>query len=128
MKPFCWSTAHASSSVTRFIRSKISSGTLGRPSGKRSPCQSGVYLITSSEVKNPCCARAVGTTAAISPRHKITHGIRLSFLFIVPFAPIFLLGFVRFKPSCSRDLCLSSHLLVHLNPETWLVGHGYVTL
>src|ERR1041385_8329868 len=78
--------AHASSSVTRFIRSKMSSGTLGRPSGKRSPCQSGVYLITSSAVKNPCWASNVGTIAAINSRHKMAQKNR-----IVPLLFIYML-------------------------------------
>src|SRR5215469_12209900 len=109
VKLFCWSTAHASSSVTRFMRSKISSGTLGRPSGKRSPCQSGVYLTTSSRVKNPCCACVFCAVAAIRPRHKIAHGIWSNFFFIVWFCSPFHIksglvqtrlfpGFVLFAP------------------------------
>src|SRR5689334_9057519 len=35
------------------MRSRMASGTLGRPSAKRSPFQSGVYLIRSSLVKMP---------------------------------------------------------------------------
>src|SRR5437868_5628280 len=128
MKPFCWSTAHASSSVTRFMRSRISSGTLGRPSAKRSPCQSGVYLITSSEVKNPCCALALGTIAATSTRDEITQEIRLSFRVMIAVAPIFSSRFVGFKPSRSRDLCFSSHLFIHLHPKAWLVRYADVSL
>src|SRR6185295_4232785 len=128
MKPFCWSTAHASSSVTRVMRSRMSSGTLGRPSAKRSPCQSGVYLITSSEVKKPCCALAPGTTTATRTNDKIAPEIRLSFLFITAFAPKFSSGFVGFKPGRSRDLCFSSHLFVHLDPKAWFVSYRDITL
>src|SRR5205085_7590446 len=65
-------------------------GTLGRPSGNRSPCQSGVYLITSSEVKKPCCGCAVATVTAIRARHRIPQGIRLRPLFILAFPPLIL--------------------------------------
>src|SRR2546430_17684989 len=128
MKLFCWSTAHASSSVTRFMRSKISSGTLGRPSGKRTPCHSGVYLITSSRVENPCCAGAHGAVAAMRPRHRIARGIQFRLFFIVWFASLFSSGLAWFKPGCSRNLCFSGDFFVHLNPNTWLVGHGDVAL
>src|SRR5215467_3879246 len=128
MKPFCWSTAHASSSVTRFMRSRMSSGTLGRPSEKRSPCHSGVYLITSAEVKKPCCAPALGAADAIRARHKIAKGIRLDFVFILASAPIFSSGFVGFKPGRSRDLGFSRHLFVHVDTKARLIGQGDVTL
>src|SRR5215469_6609912 len=126
MKLFCWSTAHASSSVTRFMRSKISSGTLGRPSGKRSPCQSGVYLTTSSRVKNPCCACAFCAVAAIRPRHKIAHGIWLSFFFMVWFCSPFTSSLVWFKPGGSRDWCFSRHFFIHLNADARLITHSDV--
>ena len=53
VKPASRNTAQASSSVTFFMRSRMASGTFGRPSAKRSPFQSGVYLIRSSLVKIP---------------------------------------------------------------------------
>src|SRR6185437_359637 len=128
MKLFCWSTAHASSSVTRFMRSKMSSGTLGRPSAKRSPCQSGVYLMTSSRVKNPCCALALCADTATRDRNKIANGIRLSFLVIVLISLQFTSGFVRFKPGCSRNLCFSGDFFIHLNADAGLITHSDITL
>ncbi len=53
LKPPERNWAHASSNVTDFMRCKIESGTFGRPSGKRSPFQSGVYWMSNSRVKMP---------------------------------------------------------------------------
>jgi hypothetical protein len=47
-KPLPRTTDHASSRFTFFMRSRIESGTFGRPSGKRSPVHSEVRAITSS--------------------------------------------------------------------------------
>src|SRR5690242_15517011 len=127
MKLFCWSTAQASSSVTRFMRSKMSSETLGRPSGKRSPCHSGVYLMTSSRVKNPCCANALGAVTAMRLKNRIAREKQFRLFFIVSFAPIFS-GLARFKPGCSRDLSFSGDFFVHFKPNAWLVRHCDVAL
>src|SRR5688572_16638079 len=57
--------AHASSTLTDFIRRRISSGTLGRPSGKRSPFHAGVKKINSSlEICWPCVLRLMVSTMA----------------------------------------------------------------
>src|SRR5207248_10320709 len=49
-----------------------------------------LYLITSSEVKKPCCGCAVATVTAIRARHRIPQGIRLRPLFILAFPPLIL--------------------------------------
>src|SRR5208337_842852 len=54
--PAFMSTPHASSASTVFIRLSNSSGTLGRPSGKRSPFHSRVNSRRCSVVNIPSCA------------------------------------------------------------------------
>src|SRR6266498_3454994 len=127
MKPFCCSTAQASSRVTVFMRSRMSSGTFGRPSGKRSPCHSGVYLITSSGVKNPCCAAALGPIAAkkTADRAKIHASL---VLFIVLDSNGVGLCSIRLKPACFRNLGLLRGFLVHFKPQARFVGRRDVTL
>src|SRR6267154_2605969 len=123
MQPAFSTTAHASSSVTDFIRSRIESGTLGRPSGNRSPCQSGVYLITSSGVKNPCCAPAPGIAPNIIEEQTTAIPMRRITVFIGC-----ILLFARLKPGCSWNLHRLSHLFVHLHPQPRLVRRSYITL
>src|ERR1700748_1835041 len=116
MKPAFSTTAQASSRVTDFIRSRIESGTLGRPSGKRSPCQSGVYLITSSGVKNPCCAEAPGNAPHIIEAQTTAIPMRR----IIVFIGCFLL-LARLKPRGSWDLHGLGDLFVHLHAEARLI-------
>src|SRR3954469_7383455 len=71
-------TAHASSSVTVFMRSRIASGTFGRPSGKRSPFQSGVYSTSCCLVSTPGCAHASG--AMVSRKAMAKNDLRMLFL------------------------------------------------
>src|ERR1700733_9708669 len=123
MKPAFSTTAHASSRVTDFIRSRMESGTLGRPSGNRSPCQSGVYLITSSGVKNPCCARAPGIAPNIIEEQTTAIPTWRIHVFIG-----YILLFARLKPRCSWNLHCLGHLFVHLHAEPGLVRRGYIAL
>src|SRR6478735_331476 len=57
--------AHASSTLTDFMRRIISSGTFGRPSAKRSPLHKGVKAINCSLLICTCCACTGLQTAAI---------------------------------------------------------------
>src|SRR5512140_1227198 len=125
MNPFCCSTAHASSIVTVFMRSRMSSGTLGRPSGNRSPCQSGVYLITSSAVKKPCWAPALATLTAARTMHRpATHAC----LVLIMLTPNYWLCCGRLKPGCPRDLGLLRGFLIHLNSQARFLAGRNVTL
>src|SRR5688572_12470790 len=76
-KPAPVTTAHASSRVTSFIRSRIASDTLGRPSAKRSPFQSGVYSISCSRVRTPGWAAA---HEAVSTKTTASRAVRISHL------------------------------------------------
>src|SRR4029453_11381095 len=78
--PAAVTTAHASSSVTLFIRSRMASGTLGRPSGNRSPFQSGVYSISCCFVSTPGCAWTTGV--AVSRKTVASRVLRMAFLVV----------------------------------------------
>src|SRR5262245_57614860 len=125
MKPFCCRTAHASSIVTVFMRSRMSSGTFGLPSAKRSPCHSGVYLITSSAVKNPCCAFALEMITVQITRQRTP--TRTTLPFILLRSP-FVLCRVWLKPACSRHLRLTRDLFLHLHSKPRLVTRCDVAL
>src|ERR1700733_7590678 len=130
MKPAFSTTAHASSSVTDFMRSRIASGTLGRPSGNLSPVQSGVYLITSSRVKNPCCARALRDTPNIIDEQTTPTAARLSCrtntcnCSTVPILSLF----IRLEPGCSWNLYCLGHLFVHLHAQARLIQRSNLSL
>src|ERR1700691_3179926 len=114
----------------------MESGTLGRPSGNLSPVQSGVYLITSSRVKNPCCARAAREVNRHAPKiideHIVPTAARLncranasnwSFNWSTGPYPLF----IRLEPSCSWNLNGLGHLFVHLHAQARLIERGDVT-
>src|SRR5580658_2003434 len=127
LRPAERSVAQASSRVTFFMRSRMSSGTLGRPSGNLSPCQSGVYLITSSGVKNPCCAVRRGASATmIAPAktHETNFRIFLP-LRLVQFLNTSLLGF---EPRRPWNLGLLCNVFVHFHAQPRLVRWSDVTV
>src|SRR5215469_8214077 len=107
------------------MRSRISSGTLGRPSGNLSPCQSGVYVITSSGVKNPSCPMRGGVNASNRAPTAIPARI-LCILFSLSHSyelmKSFTYLFLSFEPRRSRDLCLFGHFFVHLHAKARFVG------
>src|SRR4051794_25394343 len=104
----------------------MSSGTLGRPSANRSPCQSGVYLITSSLVKNPSCAvrQGVNASKAAAPR---TPAIILCMLFPL-IDDVAEQLFFRFEPRCTGNLRLFCHFLVHLHTQAGPIRRSHVTI
>src|ERR1700677_97570 len=129
MKPAFSTTAHASSSVTDFMRSRIASGTFGRPSGNLSPVQSGVYLITSSRVKNPCCARALRDTPRIIEVQTTPTDARLSCRTKksnCSTAPILCLC-IRLEPGCSWNFYCLGHLFVHLYAQARLIQGSHIS-
>src|SRR5512146_297526 len=117
------------------MRSRMESGTLGRPSGTRSPFQSGVYLMTSSRVKNPCCATAAGATEAATATNTTALSNvlpkpfpkRLPKQFIICFL-CSLTSCVRFKPGCTGNLRPSCDFFVHFHTDARSIGHRDVAL
>src|SRR5215469_15760063 len=108
------------------MRSRIPSGTLGRPSGNLSPFQSGVYLITYSLVKNPCCAHS-WLLVAIRTIAPIVINVRFSLPLLIN-RPILLCSGIRLKPRCSFNLHLFRSFLVHLDAKARLVCYRNVSL
>src|SRR5580704_43714 len=128
MKPAFSTTAQASSSVTDFIRSRIASGTFGRPSGNRSPCQSAVYLITSSGVKNPCCARAPRNAPKTIEEQTIPTAACLNNRTYVSICATVSSFITRLEPRCSWNLYCLCYLFIHLHAEPGLIRRGHITL
>src|SRR5581483_6352480 len=76
-KPASCRTSHASSAVTDFSRCRMASGTLGLPSGKRSPCHSDVKATRCSFENRPNCAAAKTTLKKIKTVSRIVKRDRL---------------------------------------------------
>src|SRR5579883_3591012 len=97
------------------MRSRSASETLGRPSAKRSPFHSGVYLITSSFVKKPCCGYAAGEStmaAAIAKNTVRSMGSTLRGL----------------EPAGTGHLRPARGLLIHLHADTGTVRDRDIAL
>src|SRR4051794_11210921 len=108
------------------MRSRMSSGTLGRPSGNLSPCQSGVYLMTSSDVKNPSWPERRGASArsAAPTRIPATNLCILDSPMDVA-EEVLLFGL---EPWCSGDLSFLCDFVVHLHTEAWPIGRSDITV
>src|SRR5450759_2339753 len=103
----CLITAQASSRVTVRMRFRTASGTLGRPSAKRSPCHSGVYLMSSSRVRIPGWENA-GTASSTAP---MMVGRYVWFMAITLSQSRFL------EPGRAGHLRLTRGVLVHFHTE-----------
>src|ERR1700744_5495801 len=104
----------------------MESGTLGRPSGNLSPCQSGVYLITSSRVKNACCARALRDAPNIIDEQTTPTAARLSCRTNASICPCPFYLFIRLEPRCSWNLHGLGYLFVHLHAQTRFIQRSDV--
>src|ERR1035437_2013050 len=114
----CLITAQASSRVTVLMRFRTASGTLGRPSAKRSPWNSGVYLMSRSRGRIPGWENA-GTASSTAT---MMVGRYVWFMAITLSRSRFL------EPGRARHLRFARGVIVHFHTQAGAFGKSDVPL